>query len=111
MAAPDSDPNLLQWSMGLVAAVLAAWINWLRAKIDSLQQAIASAHDAAIKAAHDGDRDLWSAITKDRDAADAWRTRMLERMADIPTKSELAAMEARLAHRIDRETPHLRMPG
>lgn len=42
-------------------------------------------------------RDVWSAITNDRNAATASRERMLERLADMPTKADLAGLETRIA--------------
>ena len=101
MAQPDSDPNLVQWLLGLFATIIVGWVARLWIKIDGISREIAKGNTDVAAAATAADREIWAAITKDRDSNETYRTRMLERLAEIPTKSDLAAMETRMSQRFE----------
>lgn len=102
MAQPEQDANMMQWLLGLLGSVVVGWVAWLWSKIDSLTRQIAEGDAKTAAAAANGDRDLWTAVNRDREVADAARTRMLERLAEVSTKADLIAMETRINQRLDR---------
>ncbi len=90
MAEPH-DVNLTQWALGALAVAVAAAFGWLRQQIARAEDRMAAE-----------DSKIWSEVTKDRDRADEFRERTLERLGAMPTKEDLAAMEARLMASLDR---------
>lgn len=47
--------------------------------------------------------DIWQAITSNDKATQNFRERMLERLADVPTNTAMAAMEQRIMNAIGRQ--------
>lgn len=101
-----SEAGTVQWALGIVVGMLTLALGWLWTRVEGLdgrlntriaESARTSATDTAA-----GDRDLWSAVNNERQRAEDHRVKMLERVAGLVTKEDLAAMEERLSKRIDR---------
>jgi hypothetical protein len=106
MAEGPPDVNLAQWGLGAATTALGAALTWLWNRMSGMESRLDARISAATAAAKSDDRDLWAAITEDRRSATAYRERTLERLAEMPTKSDLAAMETRIAATLARQPPH-----
>jgi hypothetical protein len=71
--------------VGLAQAGLTMALGWLWTRISGAETRTDKQFSA-----------VWTAITADRTAAQAARERTLERLADMPTKSDLAGLESRI---------------
>lgn len=102
----SSEVGIVQWALGIVVGVLTVALGWLWTRVEGLdgrlQARIAEVARAAAIDTAAGDRDLWSAYTTERQRAEDYRSKMLERVGGLVTKEDLAAMEARISQRIDR---------
>lgn len=106
MAEPQHDPTLLSWALGALATAVSAAFGWVWQRLARTEDRM-SAEDAKLRAEMAEGRDkLWTAVQTDRDRAQAFRERTLERLGEMPTKSDLAEMERRLAARLDDRHPH-----
>ncbi len=92
--ATENDAPLLQWALGGITAGLSAAFTWLWNRLSAVETRI----EAQL-------RDVWSAISDDRNTAQASRERMLERLAEMPTKTDLAQLENRIAAMLTRHPP------
>lgn len=84
MAEPH-DPNLAQWALGGMSALLTGALTWLWNRQTSAE----ARQDKAVS-------DLWTVINAERDKATASREKLLERLADMPTKDDFKRLEDRL---------------
>lgn len=98
--APDT--TLLQWAIGLVVSILVAINGWFWLRVQSLETKIDHSNEASAKRTADAIDKIWSAIDADRREGSAHRTAMLTTLREVPTRSDLEHMEARLTKQIDR---------
>lgn len=104
MAEPH-DATLLSWALGALTAAVSAGFGWVWQRLARTEDRM-SAEDARLRdEIADGNDKLWTALQTDRDRAQAFRERTLERLGEMPTKSDLAEMERRLAARLDDRHP------
>jgi hypothetical protein len=83
--AESHDANLLQWALAGISAGLTGAFTWLWNRLAGLE----TRQDAAM-------RDLWAVVNSERDKAQASREKLLERLADMPTKDDFQRLEDRL---------------
>ncbi len=100
MAEPHNDPGLLGWALAALGSAVAAAFTWIWNRMQAIEarlEARVSATEAVEKthASANDVRDLWTAISKDREQAAAFRERTLERLGEMPTKVDLRQMAGR----------------
>lgn len=105
MAEPH-DVNLTQWALGIVTLAVSGAITWLRQIIGRTEDRMNAEHARLRATITEEDGKLWAARASDLNSAQAFREHTLERLGEMPTKQDLAAMEARLLAGLDRRQPH-----
>lgn len=106
MSDGPNDVNLAQWALGGATAGLTGALTWLWNRMSGMEARLDGRISAAGAAAKSDNRDIWSAITEDRRSATAYRERTLERLAEMPTKADLRALEDRITAALNRTPPH-----
>lgn len=106
MADGANEVNLAQWALGAVTTALAGALTWLWNRTTGLESRLDARITAAGAAAKSDNRDIWTAITEDRRSATAYRERTLERLAEMPTKTDLQNLENRITAALNRAPPH-----
>lgn len=106
--AVENPPGVSLWQavtalLGLLQAGFTLGLGWLWSRITAIESRIEKNADHAAAATRSGDRDLWEAFNAERTRAEQHRATILEKVAGLPTKDDLAAMEGRLSQRIGRQ--------
>jgi hypothetical protein len=106
MAEPQHDPGILGWALGAVAAAVSAAFTWIWNRMQAIENRLdarmnAAEADEKNHASNSDVRDLWAAITQDRQDAARFREATLVRLGEMPTKTDLREMEARLSTSIN----------
>jgi hypothetical protein len=97
--------NVAQVALAAATAALGGAFTWLWNRLSGVEARLDARISEARKAATADNRDIWTALDADRRAAAAARERTLERLGEMPTKSDLAALETRIASMLTHHLP------
>jgi len=101
----SQEVNIGQMALAAATAALGGAFTWLWNRLSGVEARLDARITEARKAATSDTRDIWTALDADRRAATAARERTLERLGEMPTKSDIAALETRIATMLAHHLP------
>jgi hypothetical protein len=98
----SQEVGIAQVALGGATAALAGAFTWLWNRLASVEARFDARISEARQVSMTEVRDIWAAIDADRRSAATYRERTLERLGDMPTRADLAALENRLVALVTR---------